>query len=163
MFKEQDYVVYKRDVCKIVGIKKSNFNSKDYFILRPIDDESLTIQVPVDNCDKLIRKVISKKEIEVIIQKIPFIEPLPDSRYIENEYKKLLNEGTHEGLIKIIKTTYLRNQVRKELGKKITERDNNYFQLAEKILYNEFSIGLGKSVEETRNYVVQQVTVKEER
>ena len=94
----------------------------------------------------------------MIINKIPFIEPLPDNKYIENDYKELLKEGTHEGLIKIIKTSYLRNQIRKGLGKKIAERDNNYFQLAEKILYNEFSISLDKSIEETRQYIIDKIT-----
>lgn len=161
MFKENDVVVYKRDVCKITGTKQSTFNRKDYFTLKPIDDESLTIQVPVENSEKLLRKVITKDEIELIITKIPKIEPLADNKYIENDYKELLNNGTHEDLIKIIKTAYLRNQVRKELGKKIAERDNNYFQMAERILYNEFSIGLGKTIEETKQYIIDKVISQE--
>lgn len=161
MFKENEFVVYKRNVCKITGTKTSSFNSKEYFVLKPIDDESLTIQVPVESSENLLRKVINKKEIEEIICKMPTIEPLNDSKYIENEYKELLNEGSHESLIKIIKTTYLRNKLRQESGKKLAERDNNYFQLAEKNLYNEFSIGLGKSVEETRQYIVDKVTSQE--
>ena len=161
MYKENEFVVYKRDVCKIKGTKISDFNGKEYFILKPIDDESLTIQVPVENSFNLLRKVITKKEIEEFISKIASIKPLEDSKYIENEYKELLNDGTHESLIKIIKTTYLRNKKRQETGKKIAERDNNYFQLAEKILYNEFSVGLGKTVEETREYIVNKVNNQE--
>lgn len=161
MFKENDVVVYKRDVCKITGTKQSTFNGKDYFILKPIDDKSLTIQVPVENSGNLLRKVITKEEIELVIDKIPIIEPLADNKYIENDYKDLLNNGTHEDLIKIIKTAYLRNQIRKEAGKKIAERDNNYFQMAERILYNEFSIGLGKTIEETKQYIIDKVINQE--
>ena len=82
MFKEKDVVVYKRDVCKIIGMKPSTFNGKDYFILKPIDDESLTIRVPASDSEKLLRKVITKEEIELVIAKIPTIEPLEDNKYI---------------------------------------------------------------------------------
>ena len=60
-------------------------------------------------------------------------------------------------LIKIIKTAYLRNKDRIDNNKKIGEKDNNYFNLAERYLYTEFSIVLNKNFEDTKDYVIEKV------
>ena len=68
-----------------------------------------------------------------------------------------MQSGTHEDLIKIIKTTYLRNEKRINDNKKISEIDDTYFKKAEKYLYNEFSVVLNKTFEETKEYVNNKV------
>lgn len=152
MFNTGDFVVYKRDVCKIVNIKN------EYYVLVPITDNSLKISVPVTNKFGFIRNLISKNEIMEIIKKIPNIETIEtNDKLIENEYKNLMNTGSHEDLIKIIKTTYLRNKERIDNNKKIGDKDNNYFSLAEKYLYNEFAIVLNMSYDDTKKYVIEQV------
>lgn len=152
MFNIGDFVVYKRDVCKIVNIKN------EYYVLVPITDNSLKISVPVANKFGFIRNLISKNEIMEIIKKIPNIETIEtNDKLIENEYKNLMNTGSHEDLIKIIKTTYLRNKERIDNNKKIGDKDNNYFSLAEKYLYNEFAIVLNMSYDDTKKYVIEQV------
>ena len=52
MYKVGDYIVYKRDVCKVKEIKEKYYNNTDYYVLNPISDLSLKINVPVNN-DKL--------------------------------------------------------------------------------------------------------------
>lgn len=157
MFKVGDYVVYKRDICKVIEIKKKYFKDKDYYVLNSIKDESLTINIPVTNDS--IRSIISKKEVDDIINDIPNIEVIifENNKFIESDYKDLINSGNHRDLIKIIKTTYLRNNARLELGKKIGEKDMNYFQMAESLLYGEFSIALNMSYDETKKYVIDKV------
>lgn len=76
---------------------------------------------------------------------------------LEVEYKRLLHEGGYEGLIKIIKTTYLRNNDRINNKRKISEKDNEYFKLAERFLYSEFSVALGISYDEAKEYVINKV------
>lgn len=121
MFKLNETVVYVRDVCKVTKVDEK----KKYYTLAPIDDESLTIKIPFDN-DK-VRPLISKKEVEEIINQIPDIEVinLKNHKMVENEYKKLLNSNEHLNLIKIIKTARLRNQER---------IDNNKRQVKEIVL-----------------------------
>lgn len=159
MYKVNDYVVYKKDVCKIKAIKNNKINGQDYYILVPIDDESLIIDIPTDNKMGYLRSVMSKKETEQLINNILSVEPLKniDDKYIEKSYKNLLANGTHEDLIKIIKTTYLRNDLRTKNNKKISEKDRNYFNQAEKYLYNEISISLNMSFEETKKYIINKV------
>lgn len=62
-----------------------------------------------------------------------------DDKMIENEYKKLLLDEGYEGLIKIINTTYLRDEDRVNNKMKIIGKNDNYFNLAGKYLYSEFA------------------------
>lgn len=159
MYKANDYLVYKKDVCKVKEIKKNKLNGLDYYILVPIDDDSLIIDVPTDNRMGYIKDIITKKEAEKLINSIPQIEPLSniEDKYIENRYKDLIYNGTREDLIRIIKTTYLRNEERTKNKKKISDKDFNYFNKAEKYLYNELSIALNMSFDETKNYIISKV------
>ena len=156
MHKINDYIIYKREVCKIDDILPKYYKDNDYYLLSPLSDSTLTIKVPTNN--KEIRNLITKKEIDIIISEIPNILPVDnDTKSLENIYKELLSSGTHEDLIKIIKTTYLRNKERLDNNKKTTDKDNYYFNLAEKYLYEEFSIILNLTYDKTKEYVISKV------
>lgn len=159
MYKIGDYLVYKKDICKVKEIRTNHLNNNDYYILSPIDDESLIIDVPIQNKCGNIRNLFSEEEINKIIEEIPNISIIEtDSKNIESEYKNLLLSNSCYDLIKIIKTAYLRNKERLDNKRKIGEKDDMYFKLAEKYLYNEFSFVLGISVDEVRNYIIKKVS-----
>lgn len=163
MFKIGEYVVYRRDVCKIREIREHHIHNDRYYILEPMVDSSLTIEVPTDNRCGFLRPLIDRQQVEQIINEIPNIPLIEcNDRMIENIYKTLLNSGKHEDYIKIIKTTYLRNKEREANHKRIGDKDYQYFQKAENYLYNEFSIVLQLSVEETKKYVLAKVKQLEE-
>ncbi len=150
MKKIGEYIIYRRDVCKIINIK--DINDMKYYVLVPMKDESLHIDVPINT--PLIKELMTLKEIEELIGKINDIELVEaDERKLEQKYKELLDSGNPENLIKIIKTTYLRNKQRIDNKKKISERDKNYFDLAEHYLYDEIGVVLGKTFDETREYI----------
>lgn len=159
MYNVGDCVVYKKEVCKVTDYKEKHINGNDYYELVPILDKSLKIVVPVNS--GFIRNVISRDAAEKIIDMIPDIEIIEvNDKLIENEYKRLLHEGEYEGLIKIIKTTYLRNEERINNKRKISEKDDNYFNLAEKYLYSEFSVSLDMEYDEVKKYVINRVKEK---
>lgn len=156
MYNIGDYVVYLKDVCKILDIKKKYMNDTDYYILSPVNDNSLKLNIPVNNHS--IRNLITIEKINEIINNILNIKTIEyDDKNIEQEYKKLLNNASWEDLITIIKTTYKRNQARLDNKKKISDKDKNYFELAEIYLYTEFSIVLNMSFEETKEYIIKKV------
>ena len=156
MYNIGDYVVYLKDVCKILDIKKKYMNDTDYYILSPINDNSLKLNIPINNHS--IRNLITIEKINEIINNILNIKTIEcDDKSIEQEYKKLLNNASWEDLITIIKTTYKRNQARLDNKKKISDKDKNYFELAEIYLYTEFSIVLNMSFEETKEYIIKKV------
>ena len=144
MYKIGDLLVYKKDVCEVEEIKIKYLRDMDYYILSPINDKSLKIQIPTNS--KFIRNLITKDRVEEIIKNIKNIKNIKeiktDAKSLENNYKQLMQNRTHEDLIKIIKTTYLRNKERIDNNKKTTDKDIYYFNQAELYLYNEFSVVL---------------------
>lgn len=157
MFNVNDYLVYKRDVCQVKEIKE--INNEEYYVLMPVRDKSLCISVPTNNKMGYIRKIISKEEAEELINSILDVDVLDniDDKYIDKTYKELINNGNLKDLIRIIKTTYLRNENRLKSNKKVSDKDKSYFDMAEEYLYTEMSIALGKSYEDTKNYVISSV------
>lgn len=151
MFSENDYVIYYRDICLIKKIEDN------YYCLSPILDSSLVIKIPL-NKNNVLKKILSKKEALSLIEKIPSINIISDTKNMELSYKMLLKTENREDLIRIIKTTYLRNEKRVNTHKKTSDRDLEYFYLAEKYLYSELSIVLGLSYDDTKKFVIDEVS-----
>ena len=160
MFNVSDYLVYGKKVCKVKEI--INIKEEPYYVLVPTQEESLTIKIPTKS--NKIRKIITKEEIDKLMKRIKDINIIQtDEKYLDSEYKKCLAEDTYEGLIKVIKTTYLKNKKRIDENKKTTDRDMKYFEKAEEYLYNELRIPLNLSFEETKKYVVDKVKKEEKK
>jgi len=157
MPKINEYIMYKRDVCKIIAIKEKYYKDKDYYVLVPVSDNSLKTLVPIDSSN--LKNLITKEEINALIKKMSLIPVInSNSKLIENEYKTLIASDNYEDLIKVIKTTYLRNQNRINNHKRIGDKDEYYFLKAENYLYQEFAIVLDMSVDEVRNYIIREIT-----
>lgn len=145
-----DYIVYRKETCKIIE------KEDGYYRLVPVNDTSIKYKVPVDS--NFLKKVITKEEIDRLLLEIPEINTIDlGEKQIEQEYKDLMKSGTHEDLVKIIKTSYLRNQIRILNNKRISEIDDEYFRRAEKYLYEEIGIVLNLSFENTKEYIINKL------
>lgn len=145
-----DYIVYRKETCKIIE------KEDGYYRLVPVNDTSIKYKVPVDS--NFLKKVITKEEIDRLLLEIPEINTIDlGEKQIEQEYKELMKSGTHEDLVKIIKTSYLRNQIRILNNKGISEIDDEYFRRAEKYLYEEIGIVLNLSFENTKKYIINKL------
>lgn len=145
-----DYIVYRKETCKIIE------KEDGYYTLVPVNDTSIKYKVPVDS--NFLKKVITKEEIDRLLLEIPEINTIDlGEKQIEQEYKELMKSGTHEDLVKIIKTSYLRNQIRILNNKRISEIDDEYFRRAEKYLYEEIGIVLNLSFENTKEYIINKL------
>ncbi len=156
MLKVGDYVIYQEQVCQIKEQKINEFTNLESFILVPVTDSSLKLNVPVNNPN--IKNLMTKEEIKNLIALMPSIPLIEiEDKLLENEYKRLYHSGSKEDLIRIIKTTYKRNQDRLNNNKKISEKDNKYFTLAENLLYSEIATVFGISLEEAKEYILANV------
>lgn len=145
-----DYIVYRKETCKIIE------KEDGYYRLVPVNDTSIKYKVPVDS--NFLKKVITKEEIDRLLLEIPEINTIDLGEIqIEQEYKELMKSGTHEDLVTIIKTSYLRNQIRILNNKRISEIDDEYFRRAEKYLYEEIGIVLNLSFENTKKYIINKL------
>lgn len=160
MYKVNDKIIYKRDVCIIKEIKEKLYNNTDYYIISPLTDESLTINIPTNS--PAIKRPLTKQEALSIIESIPSIKPIESTeKSLENIYKELLSTEEEKDLICIIKTTYLRNKQRLDNGKKIGDKDETYFQKAENYLYNSLALSLEMTYDECKDYIIKYINNKE--
>lgn len=144
------YIVYRKEVCKILSEEDGIYR------LEPVGDSSIKYRVPKDS--ELLKELITKEKVDSLLQEIPEIDIIENNeKQIELIYKDLMNRGTHEDLIKIIKTTFVRNQARAIKNKKLSEIDTLYFNRAEKYLYEEIGVALGLNMEEARDYIIEKL------
>ena len=92
------------------------------------------------------------------MEKVPTIETIQvEDKFLENEYKRLLASGNEEDLLKVIKTTYLRNEERVNNKKRKAEKDSIYFKEAEEALYSQVSVIKNISLEEAKEYFINKI------
>ena len=150
--------MYRRSVCTVREIIENFRDNGRYYRLVPHYDSSLVIHAPVDSPKRFFRPLLTKTEIDSLIESIPSIKCLDvNDRILENASKDLFNSEKHEDLICIIKTAYLHNEQRIQGGQRRSEKDRMYFQKAEQALYGELAVALEKTIEETRDYIVERV------
>ncbi len=160
MFQVNDVVIYRRDVCKIVDTVKSEMTGEDCYVLEPYAATSgaRRMQVPVSNRGGHLRNLSTEEEIRDLIHRMPSMEMLENKpANMKSQYVALLKSNSPEDLIKIIKTSYFRNKERQDNHKKLASIDGEYLRKAEKYLFSEFSVALGKSYEECREDFIREI------
>ena len=165
MFKENDVIIYgTQGICRIVGIEEKTVSGvkKNYFVLKPVNDNGPTIFVPTDNENvlKKMRRLLSKEEINKLIDSMPDEKTAWISNVNERKelYRNLLAGGDHAALIQMIKALYAQKKEREAAGKRLHSMDENFFKDAERILYNEFQYVLKlNSKTELMNYIFSRI------
>lgn len=159
MFNIGDTVVYgSQGVCKIdcVETKQIGKQSADYYVLKPLFNDSTSLFVPVNN-DKLtskIRDVLTKAQLDDFVKKIPDIELLTyaDENQKRELYKLKLSEGI-ESLAAIIKTIRHEKDFRKQNNKKLNIGDEQTLRKAEQLFYNEIAFVLSVEPEKVKDII----------
>ncbi|MGE5416651.1 MAG: CarD family transcriptional regulator [Acidobacteriota bacterium] len=163
MFKVNDYVVYgSTGVCLITDIQQDEFAGNEgieYYVLKPVYSENMTIKIPVNNVKVKMRKTMSKDEVLALIAKMPEQETLwlDDNRERSEYFKAALKTGKSEEWVKIIKTIYLEKTEKAAIGKKLSKTDEDVLKSAEKQLNEEFALALGISPDEVLPYILQHI------
>lgn len=159
MFNIGDTVVYgSQGVCKIdcVETKQIGKQSADYYVLKPLFNDSTSLFVPVNN-DKLtskIRDVLTKAQLDDFVKKIPDIELLTyaDENQKRELYKLKLSESI-ESLATIIKTIRHEKDFRKQNNKKLNIGDEQTLRKAEQLFYNEIAFVLSVEPEKVKDII----------
>ncbi len=160
MYNVNDVVVYgNQGVCEVVNIGTLSMSMADkkkkYYTLRPFYHKDAAVYVPVDNVTSVMRPVISRKEAESLIKRIPDIENawIVNEQERETQYKTALRTCDCVELVKIIKTLYRRKKSRIDAGKKVTVVDERYFKQAENQLYEELAYALNIDKSDVSSFI----------
>ena len=160
MYEINDVVVYRRDVCRIVNTETSEMTGEKCYVLEPYEACSglRRMQVPVSNRGGHLRSLSTEKEIRDLMARIPTLEMLENKpANMKSQYVALLKTDELDDLIRIIKTSYYRNKERLDNHKKLASIDGEYLQKAEKYLFSEFAVALGKTYEECREDFITEI------
>lgn len=152
--------MYRRDVCKVVGRNKSEINGEQCYVLVPFaqQDGSVRMQVPVSNKGGHLRDLVTKVQIRDLIRSTPSVATLKSKpANMKSQYATLLKSDSLEDLVCIIKTSYQRNADRSEQHKKLASIDDEYLQKAEKYLFDELSVALNMSFDQSKAYFNREV------
>ena len=152
MYKIGDNVVYgSSGVMTVTDIREETIGDvpRSYYVLKApgASKDSLTF-VPIDN-EKLtasMRPLASRDRILEIIEAIPTVseaEWISDNRARSERFKAIVESGSHEEIIAMIKAICLTGARRAEEGKKNYLSDEAAMKKAEHVLYSEFSSVLG--------------------
>lgn len=161
MFRMNDYIVYGlTGVCKIKGIEEEGFldyPTQSFYILNPISSPEMTIKVPVAYGNATIRKVHSKEEVNKLIQGIPDLELLwiKDDRERNQRFRRMVKQGNCNDLITILKTIYSYRTLEAFKETRLNKSDDEIFELAEKLLNEEFGFILEINPSDLPDYIGQ--------
>lgn len=160
MYKVNEIVSYGLNgVCKIVGTEEKDLmgTRKTYLVLKPLSDDKSTCFVPIDNENLLnkMRKLLSEDEINQLIDSMPNKKAiwLDDERERKECYKRIIADGNHSELIRMIKAIYLEKKVREAKGKKLHQSDERFLKDAQKLLHDEFRYVLNLSEKDVMSYI----------
>lgn len=149
MFEVGEKIVHnKMGICNIVDITK--INDMEYYILKSNDTK---IMIPVIKADSLIRKTITKKNLDNVIKKIPTlkVEFISDFKTRIKKYEDLLKSGETEKLIFLIKII----QEQKRNKKNLTLAEKGILKLAEKLVYEECALVLDVKYNEVEKHLFE--------
>lgn len=150
MFQVKDLVVFgTHGICEIKAIGSLSMSGaaedRLYYTLKPLyEAQQSAVYTPVDSEKSPIRASSTREEAQKIMDQIPEIQSLwiDDDRQREEMYKNVMKKNECTGWIQIIKTLYLKKQLRLDKGKKNTTREDFYLKLAEDLLYGELAVAL---------------------
>ncbi len=165
MFKEGDYVVYgNTGVCRVesVGPLAIGNSDKDYYTLQPVYEKKSRLYCVVDSNKVVIRPVMTKEEIDALMEEIASIDTLwvADEKKREEVYREAMRSCDCKEWVKIIKTLYLRKMDRISKGKRATSSDEKYLHLAEENLYGEMAFSLHMPKEEVEDFITGRIRKK---
>ena len=168
MFSLNEIIQYDNEgICKISEIVEKDFAGAKakFYVLTPINKDSLTIFVPINNKKQTqkMRKILTPKEIYNLINDIKDDDLIwiNDDNERKQTYKKIIHSGDRKNIIKLIRTLYLHKKEQIKNGKKLHMCDEEILKNATRLLHEEFSHVLNIEPEEVAPFISEHIKVKE--
>ena len=153
-YKVGDYIVHEvSGVCKVVEIceqaLRGRGSEKLYYSLEPVFSKGTRLTTPVDSKVR-IRDVIPSEEFELLIERVPEFPILHEenARARTEMFKEEIAKFDIDALATVLKTVYLRKELRIAEGKKVMASDEKIINIASKKLFEEMAFSMDTSIEE---------------
>lgn len=151
-------------VCTIEEVKPMDFSNYAclYYVLKPAAEKSSsTVYLPVNCGNQTLRRLLTRDMVLNLIREAAKHESLWifDSKQRKEAFTRILIEGDHVKMIKLIQELHEYRRAREQEGKKSCTSDEHILAEAEKRLHQEFAHVLGMNLEETVAFIQQNLRV----
>ena len=176
MFQPGDLVVYgTTGVCRVEGVTRAEVSraerEKLYYLLNPLYQDGV-IYTPAEGGKVPMRPVISAREAEALIDRIPTIRAeavySPTLQALSQRYQSLLRTSDCEDLLRLAMSIYRKQQAAQARNRHLGMVDERYRKQAEQLLHGELSAAVGIPIGDVQPYIARRVaaasagTAKEE-
>lgn len=162
-FSVGEYVMYGTSgVCRLSGIEKRNFdgqNEMEYLMLEPLNSSTSKYYIPSDSAENKIRKLLSKDEINSLIDEMPKTEEIwvNDTSQRKAVFNSIIKSDDYKKIISMVKSLHSRKIKKISDGKRLSSSDENFMKRAENLMYQEFSAVLGINQEDVEKYITDRI------
>lgn len=167
MFHVGDKILYGcSGACMIEQITQMRFGRslEQYFILRPLFQNTAVIYVPVNNSALVekMREMPSREAVDCMIMHMPEAESvwIDDAQERKACYDKIMRSGNCIDLIRMIKTLSEQKRRRLSEGKNLHVSDENFLRDAQKLLFDEFAYPLELLPSQVSAYIQSKIELK---
>lgn len=162
MFSKGEKVVYgSTGVCVIEDICEKELirnKKRQYYVLKPLFKQNNVIYAPVSDGKVFMRPVMTAKEAEELIAKIPEIEERGSERVFSKEdYRTEFLPHECADLVMLTSIIYKKRKTAAENKKKLGFVDEKYMRLAEDLLFGELSIALDIPYDSVKDYIKERI------
>lgn len=149
-----DFIVHETSgVCRVVEICEKALggrgSEKLYYSLEPVFSRGTMLTTPVDTKVR-IRDVIPPEDFEDLLERVPSFPFLQEenTRARTELFKEEIAKFDIDALATVLKTVYLRKEMRIAEGKKVMASDEKIISIASKKLFEEMAFSMNVSMEE---------------
>ena len=143
-----DYIVHESSgVCQVVEISEMALSGrgseKMYYSLEPVYQTGAQVITPVESKVR-IRDVHTKDEMQKLMDSaldLPVVKE-QNVRVLGDIFKEMMQQFDPRPLASVVKTVYLREQIRMASGKKIMSSDEKVMAIAGRKLFEEMAFAL---------------------
>jgi CarD family transcriptional regulator len=158
MFNIGDIIIYSsHGLCQIDDICEKTYGDTTgtYYVLHPLENARLIINIPIDSDQVVMQNVLEKEEAEAILHSFqqPGIEWIENARERTKKYKSLVNTGDRTVIAQVAVTLMLKKREAEENEEKLDGDDRALLANIEKIMFKELAVSLDTSYEEISNKV----------
>ncbi|MFC7366215.1 MULTISPECIES: CarD family transcriptional regulator [Bhargavaea] len=159
MFEIGDVVIYsEHGLCKIDDICKKDLfgETRLYYVLHPLGEQTLKISTPVDGKKKRIMRTLNREEALELMDVFgkPGIDWVDDPKHRARAYQALVQSGDRQ---KIAEVAGALMDKKLNTDQKIYDQDRRILTHVQSILFRELSMALGISIEEVADQVEERI------
>lgn len=162
MFLKGEKVVYgSTGVCVIEDICEKELirnQKREYYVLKPLFQQNNVIYAPLTDGKVVMRPVMTAKEADELIAKIPEIKKKGSGRdFSKEDYRTEFLPHECTDLVMLTSVIYEKRKAAAENKKKLGFMDEKYMRLAEDLLFGELSVALDIPYDSVKDYIKEKI------